>query len=195
MPLPVLEPESTTPATPMVLFVNVPESDGSGAPMFAAALKKVTALPLASRIELPLTAKFIVPLVDRFRLPPPMTLNAWLFDIVLFVNWTFIVVLLWPVKFARSPTADVNVFPSPALTPPTIELIWTLLPTRASTARLVPPSLKFWIAPKLQPLTVRFTVVPEAVLTIERLRPRPPLITSLVKVAVPVMPLVAEFPK
>src|ERR1051325_43336 len=182
MPLPVAEPEPATPATPIWLLFSVPLSD-----VPAVALNSVMALPLASRSVLLEALSVIAPDVAKVRPPPPTTLLGWLFDPLLPVKTTSIVVPLWPVKLARSPTAPVNVEPV-TVTFATVPLL------RASTARLWPLSTAVLVRPKVELEIVRRLSVPP-VLTTEKLRPRPPLIVELDTVAQPVRPLTAVEPK
>src|SRR3954470_11850348 len=164
IPLPDFEPESTVPATPIELFAKNVLIDGALPPGSVAALNRVTALPLASRIVLFVTWVVIVPLVARTRFPPPMMLFGLLFDSVLPRKATSIVVLFWPVKFALSETQLLIVLPSPAVVPPNVVLMTTPLLTRASTATHWLPSEKFCIPPNVLPFTIR-SVVPAVVLT------------------------------
>src|SRR3954454_8537073 len=192
IPLPVFEPESVVPATPIVLFAKKVVSEG--VPLSGLALNSVTALPLASRIELPVTWDVIVPLVARTRFPPPMMLFGLLLDRVLLRNTTSIVVFCWPVKFALSETQLLIVLPSPAAVPPNVVLMTTPLLTRASTATHWLPSEKFCIPPNVLPFTIR-SVVPAVVLTSEKSLARPPVMVFLVSVTVPLVPFAVALPK
>src|ERR1044071_7489922 len=163
MPLPVAEPELATPVTPIWLLFSVPLSD-----VPAVALNSVMALPLASRRVLFEALSVIAPTVAKVRPPPPATLLGWLLEPLLPVKTTSIVVPLWPVKLARSPTDPVNVEPV-TVTFATVPLL------RASTARLWPLSRAELVRPNVELEIVRRFSVP-LVLTTEEVRPRPPLI-------------------
>src|SRR5678815_1215446 len=117
MPLPVFEPESTTPFTPIVLLLIVPlRLVAIVEPATGVAICSTIVLPLASRKLLPDTLKVIPAKLASFNPKPPMVLNAWVFDTALFWKMTSIVtdvVVLgsWPVKFTTSPGEPVKVDP------------------------------------------------------------------------------------
>src|ERR1043165_8365642 len=83
IPLPVLEPESAVPDTPMELLITWPLSS-----VPALCLPRAMAEPLASRIVLPLTTNVIEPDDCRMMLLPPMMLLTLLFERLLFLNCT-----------------------------------------------------------------------------------------------------------
>src|ERR1043165_8016215 len=162
MPLPLLEPEPATPATPIWLPLTVPLSE-----VPETALNSVMALPSASRRVLLDALNVIAPAVENVRLPAPMMLFGWLFEPWLLWKTTSMVVPLWPVKLARSPAAPVNVEPV-TVTFATVPLL------RASTARLLPLSPALLVRPNVVLLIVSRFRVP-LLLTTEKLRLRPPL--------------------
>jgi hypothetical protein len=63
IPLPLFDPESTTPLTPTVLLLKIPVREGVPTP--AEALKNVIALPSASRKLLPSTLNVTFPCGER----------------------------------------------------------------------------------------------------------------------------------
>src|SRR5690348_9677935 len=89
MPLPLFEPESTTPLTPIVLLLIVPlRFVAMVEPAIGAAICNVIVLPFASRKLLPETLNVIPLKSASFNPKPPILLKAWVFVTVLFWKMT-----------------------------------------------------------------------------------------------------------
>src|ERR1043165_8085910 len=99
------------------------------------------------------TTNVIDPDVCSHMPPPPELLKAWLSERAFLRMVTFIVVPVPPLKFTRSPTAEVRVLPSEARVPPNVAVSDEPL-LASKTAKLEPPLAKFWIAPNVDPFTV-----------------------------------------